>query len=314
MKADRRQHLWFVLTILICVPLISTGIVSAQASPIPILIGENQTGTLTDAVVSIPYSLVVTTPLSIRVQVLAISPGFAPTFRILDPSGVILIDAANPGTQTIAEGAPTLSSPGTYVIEIRSANQSSGQFLLSVQPGMPLAPPTPVLPGQPLNGSVDGQHTRQAYAFSGTTDDLLLTVRTDDPAAGVTLALRDADTNQMLSLNSADLIGMRYRFPAAPRNYLLEVMKADSDSRAKTFVVCLETESGSATCVTSASRPRLRRRQPSSLFQRRHWFFWQPLRLTRTAAARSHRRAERQSTCAVAPARRLARLDRCQRA
>jgi hypothetical protein len=50
----------------------------------------------------------------------------------------------------------------------------------------------------------------QVYAFSGTTNDvLLLTLRADGASAGMVIALRDADTNQMLSMNSADLIGIR---------------------------------------------------------------------------------------------------------
>src|SRR5664279_5640446 len=201
-----------VVATLIWVLLIGAVSISAQATPTPISIGQNQTGVVTDPTVPVQYSVGVAAPQSVNIQVLAISQGFAPTFQVLDPGGVVVLDTANPGTLTIVQGVPNLSSPGTYTIVVRSANNQPGQFLISVQPGAPLAPPQPLAPGQPVDGSVDSQTSRRAYSFSGSPNDvLLLTVRSVSTTSGPVVALRDADTGETLGLNSARLAGVGYR-------------------------------------------------------------------------------------------------------
>ena len=194
------------------------------------------------------FALTLGAPMSATLQVLAITPGFAPTFRILDPDGVIVLDAANPGTQTVAQAMSDFSSLGTYTIEVRSANAAAGQFLLSVQPGAPLTPPQPLPAAQPIVGVVNGTNTRQAYSFSGSSDHVLvLTVRsTSNPSAPV-VALRDADTSETLALDSAGLIGVDYHVPAIPRNYLVEITLSGGDAP-EPFTICLATESNSTNC------------------------------------------------------------------
>lgn len=232
--------------------LLLTGIAAAQ-EPISITVGENQVGTFADASTTIRYRISSATPLSILVQVLAISQGLAPTFQVLDPGGVVVVDAGNPGTQTTAQSAVNLASPGDYTIEVTSANGTTGQFLISIQPGQPLAPPEPLVAGQPVTSTVDAQTTRRAYGFSGLPDDVLvLTVRTDAPEAGFVTVLRDAESDETLSLNAAGLLGIRYRLPATERSYVLEVMHGGGDAP-DTFTVCLATESGSAVCPGEAT-------------------------------------------------------------
>lgn len=246
-KRKPRQGLVVLLTFL-CVVLTGVLSVSAQTPAIPITIGENKTGNVTGPGTSVGYALSVAAPQSVNIQVLAISSGFAPNFRVIDPGGIIILDASNPGTQTIAQGTPNLSSPGTYTIEIFSANSNGGQFLISVQPGAPLAPPQALTPGQPINGSVSSQTTRQAFSFTGQPNDVLvLIVRSTGAGAGSVVALRDATTNETLSLTTTGLIGVSYRLPNVPRSYLLEVTHSGG-SAPEPFTVCLATESGSATC------------------------------------------------------------------
>ena len=131
----------FTVAALVCLLLLGVTSVSAQGSPPPITIGENQIGAVSDAGSSVSYSLMVAAPQSVEIQVLAITPGFAPTFVVLDPAGSVVLDAANPGTQTIARGTPNLYSLGAYTIEVSSANNAGGQFLISIQAGAPLALP-----------------------------------------------------------------------------------------------------------------------------------------------------------------------------
>ncbi len=235
-----------LITALLCAVL--SGGVSAQESATPVAVGENQSGQVTDTSGVALFTLTVAAPMSVNLQVLAITPGFAPTFRILDPNGVVVLDAANPGTQTIAQAMPDFSSPGTYIIEVRSANDAPGQFLISVQTGAPLAPPQPLSAAQPIEGVVSAQNTRQAYSFSGSSDDVLvLTVRSTSNTTAPVVAVRDADTSETLALGSAGLIGVDYHFPAIPRHYLVEITLSGGDAP-EPFTICLVTESDAAIC------------------------------------------------------------------
>ncbi len=131
-----------VISMLVWLFLVGVVTVGAQATATLITLGENKTGNISDASNPALYSIEVGAPQSVTILVLAVTPDFAPTFRVLDPGGVVVLDTANPGTQNIAQGTSNLSSSGTYTIEVSSANNTSGQFLISAQPGAPLLPPT----------------------------------------------------------------------------------------------------------------------------------------------------------------------------
>lgn len=159
----RSRQFWFVLVTLLCL-LVGTVTVSAQASPTPITAGENLLGSITDPNGAVSYSLSVASPMSVEIQVLAITPGFAPTFVILDPGGTVILDAANPGTQAVAQGTPNLYSLGAYTIEVSSANGTAGQFLISVQAGEPLARPLTV--GENQIGAISDVGSSVQYELS----------------------------------------------------------------------------------------------------------------------------------------------------
>ena len=78
-----------LLILLSCVFLVGVLAVSAQATPTPITIGENKTGEVTDVNNAVAFAVAVGAPQSISVQVLAITPGFAPTFQVIDPGGIV---------------------------------------------------------------------------------------------------------------------------------------------------------------------------------------------------------------------------------
>ena len=83
---------------------------------------------------------------------------------------------------------------------------------------------------------------------------LLLAVRVTHAETGVVIALRDADGDDLLSLSSARLGGLNYRILSGDANYLLEVTHSGGNS-AEQFIVCLATESGSATCPGLITTP-----------------------------------------------------------
>lgn len=237
----------FVLVMLVFTLLAGVVSVGAQAAT-PLAIGENQTGQILDPAVPVRYAISSVTPISVQLQVLAISSGFAPTFRVIDPTGLVTATVPNNGTQTIVQGTANLASAGTYIIEVSSALNATGQFLISVQAGAPLAPPVPLPVGSPVNGTLNPQVTRQAYSFSGSeTDALLLTVRSAAPDAGPVVVLRDAESGETLALNSARLAGTVYRLGAGLANYLVEVTYGGGIPQ-ESYVICLAAEAIASAC------------------------------------------------------------------
>ncbi len=244
---NRGTRRWFILATCCFALVLGVVMVNAQA-PTPINIGENQTAQIVDAQLPVRFTLSAASPLSVQLQVLAISPGLAPTFRVLDPGGVVILTAANSGTQTIVQGTPNLASPGAYTIEVSSANGATGQFLISAQAGAPLAPPQPLASGQPLNATLNALNARQAFSFAGSNSDImLLLVRSSTPNGGPVVTLRDADTGDTLALNSARLAGVIYRIGTGSGNYLVEVTHSGT-TPSEGYVICLAPESAATGC------------------------------------------------------------------
>ena len=253
MNAASRRSPWLVVGVLICILLAGAVIVSAQSTPLSISIGENQADSLTDASSRVEFSIAVPVPQNVSVQILATSPGFAPAFRVLDPNNAVVFDVPNSDAQSIVQEGLTLSSFGTYILEVRSANNTAGQFTISVQPGAPLAPPIPLPLQQPVTATVDTQTTRQAFSFTAlSTDALLLDVTSTSPTSSPVIHLSNADTGNTLGLSNAELTSARFRMPIGSTHYLLEVTTNGSDA-SQTVTICLWPEHSPAPCAGGGS-------------------------------------------------------------
>ncbi len=239
-----------VLVSLTGVLLVGIVAVSAQATSTPISVGgENKTGDLSTATSgSLDFTLVVDAPRNVIVLLLGITPGFAPAFRLRDSSGTVLVDNANAGAVTSLQAQADLPGSGTYTLEVRSATQVAGQFVLSLQAGAASMSPLALTAGTPISGTVDDQTTQQDYAFSASpSEDLLLTLAGDGSAGDPIVTLRDADTHETLGVSSSRFSGVGYRIPASSANYLVEVAHSDG-ATAEGFVVCLATVNEVAAC------------------------------------------------------------------
>ena len=252
-----RPQKWLVLVRIVFVLLIlnvGLQIVSAQGAPIPIAVGENQTGQLTELQPTVTYAVGITQPQSINVAVFAITPGFAPTFRVLDPFGVVLDAPSTLGTATAVQASPVFGGPGVYTIEVASGNGAFGQFLITLQPGEPVLPPTPLTLGQPVTGTLSPQAGRQAYSFAAAqTDVLIISVDSDAPTGGPVVMLRDAVTGETLGVSSARLGGVRFRIPRGVENYLIEITDGDAQTPVP-YRVCVGSETGQPSCPLAAGQ------------------------------------------------------------
>lgn len=249
-----RLRLILVLALLIAILGIAPA--AAQTIPIPIGAGENRTGDLNSGAPVATYSLSSTGSETVIVQVLALTPGLAPTIRVIDPGGVTVLDVANATGANIVQSSLALSSPGVYLVEVRSASNISGQFVISVQAGAPLAPPTPLTPGVAISGVVNAQTVQQSYRFISSLDDvLLLYVRAENDSAPI-IALFDEGEPQPIALSSGTLLGVRYRIPPGDRSYQLRISYGGGQSAAL-YSVCVGFEDAAPQCPDSSTAPQI---------------------------------------------------------
>lgn len=248
------RHLsWLAVVFLVGVSLSGAPGVGAQGGePTPITIGENRIGEVTAEVASPSYAVTVESPQSLDIQVLAITQGFAPSFRVLDPAGEILEDVPNATSQAAVRVTSLEVEAGVYRIEVQSANGQLGQFVLGVQAGAPPLPPVPLVLGTPFEDEVSSETPRQRYAFIGTeTGVLLLTVRGGSTQSGPEVTLKDAESDELLASSGARVAGVRYRIPTGPASYLVEVSHSGAQT-AEAYTICLENEDGSGPVCPAA--------------------------------------------------------------
>ncbi len=244
MNVFRRRSFWLVLGTLICVLLVGAAIASAQSTPPPIPIGQNQSSILAQPTSTSQFALNVTTPQNLNVEVLATSLGFAPAFRVFDLNNAVIFDEANATAQNIIQDQVMLTSPGTYIVEVHSANNTAGQFTISIQPGDPLTPPTPLPLETLISATVDPQNPRKVYSFTAlTTDALFVEAASTIPTSGPVIRLVDANTGEGYGLADAALTLGRFRMPIGTKNYLLEVTHSGS-TFPETVNICLWPEHG----------------------------------------------------------------------
>jgi len=226
----------------------------AQAgSIVPVSIGDNKTGEITAAMPTVVYMLAVTDPQLASLQVIGLTPGFAPTLRVLTFGGVVQQTVQNLNNATLIQTTAGFTTAGQYLLEVTGANGSVGQFVLSVQGGPALPPPTALIVGLPVTTLVEPEAPFQFFSFLASPSDvLMLTVKAENvnnaiPSSGPLVTLRDATTNTVLVNGSARLLGSRFRLPPGTVRYMLEIAHGGS-AASEPFTVCLAPENGTITC------------------------------------------------------------------
>lgn len=241
----RMQSFWMcvVLASLLLIPA-----VSAQ-EPTPIIINTNTFGDFTQARQSIEFALTIAEPQVSLVQVLSITDGVVASFAVFNPDGVIIAAVPNNGTQPLVTANIALSLAGTYRIVVQSEADTTGQFLLTVQRIGALIPPQTLTINQQVSDEIDGQTTLRAYVFTSITEPQIIAVWAIQPDFAPIVTLRNADTNTLLAISSAQVTGVRYWLapPIVLTNYRLEISYSGSGVL-QPFTVCLASASNAALC------------------------------------------------------------------
>ncbi len=222
----------------VCLCLLASRVL-AQGGASPIQIGQNVTGTLTAEASTAQYVLGTNGGETAVVQVLAISPNFAPSFRVLNPAGVEVLNVANPDAKASIVGSVSLSDAGVYTILVQGENGGTGQFLLSLQPGAALPAPTPLNFDQPITAVVGSQTPMLVYRFSTNAQNAVtLSVTSQTPNSGLLIALYDESANKTIASSDASIVGVSYQLPAVDRSYRVEICAADGGGSTP-FSICV---------------------------------------------------------------------------
>lgn len=219
----------------------------------PVNIGENKTGEITAVAPTATYALTVSSPQLASLQVISLTPGFAPMLRILTFDGAVQQTVPNLNNATLIQTTAGFSTAGQYLLEVAGANGSIGQFVLSVQGGPELPPPVPLVVGLPISNAVQAEAPFQFFSFLASPSDVLvLSVKADNvnnatPISGPLVTLRDTATNTILASSSTRLIGSRLRIPPGTINFLVEIAHGGSPV-SEPFTICLAPENGTIVC------------------------------------------------------------------
>jgi uncharacterized protein YraI len=243
LKHRGRLPLGFAFLLLALV--LGIGIVTAQDAT-PIQIGQNLPGEVSDTVNAVRYLLPSLGNETVNIQVFALTSGFAPHLRVYDATGMMVLDIANPTAQSSIGGVATLTASGVYVLEVTGDANTRGQFVISVQPGAPAAPPIELVVAEPQTGSAGSQTPLTTYGFSATTEPLILTMMSDSPLGGPALTLTNETTATTTASTDGSLIGLAFMIPAGASRFRVDMQTGSTGDT--TYTICLSLASAPGSC------------------------------------------------------------------
>ena len=210
------------LTLLILI-LSLAGPVSLLHAQETITPNENKLGEVTAANLAPLYTFTAEAGESLNIEVLGLTPGFAPFFEVLDNAGAVIQRADNPTNAASVDASVVPAQSGPLSIRVRSANGTAGQFVLRVQT-VGAAAAIPLFIGQPINDFVDTVATVKRYSFNTlVADSLVLTISNSLPTGGPAIALKDAASGEILGSFSLNLAGGSFFIPPGSHSLILEV-------------------------------------------------------------------------------------------
>jgi Bacterial SH3 domain len=256
MRHSFHKRSFFYSLVILLIMFFSTSLVLGQTS---LNLGENTQGTLNATTPSQSYTLVILEPQTANFQVLALAQSFQPSLTVLDPSGIAIHTSTMGAVSSVLQASVPLSVPGAYTVIVSASTATTGQYVLSVQPGAPAAPPIPLTLGQPVAASVSTQDPLRSYSFSASATDVLwVNVVSGLTNSGPIVRLKEAETGRTFALSDTALTGVRYQIPVVPLGTVVDYLVEVSHSGAQvpeSYTVCLETQNGAIFCPLSGSGP-----------------------------------------------------------
>lgn len=236
------------IMILLSLILWSSAVVAQDATPVAI--GQNAPGEVTAETSTVRFSFTASGGETAVIQVLGFESGFAPRFRVLNPSDVEILAVANPNGLATVTGNANFADAGNYTIEVEGENGTTGQFLLSLTAGTPLPAPIQLTLGQAVEGSIQSETPVLVYEFSASpTDSLLLSVISKVPDGGPAITVRNQTADKTLATSDGELTAIAYQIRSGNGVYRVEVRQGDGTTSVP-FTICVEASSAAGGCGT----------------------------------------------------------------
>lgn len=247
------------LFVLLLLGLLLAGLpVRAQEGlPQPVAIPSNTTGEISLEAPNARYVIVGNSGESVQIQVLSLTPDFAPHFNVSNASGDVILEGTNPNAEPSISGELVISSTAAYLIDVSGEQGNGGQFVLVLQPGVPPPEPVDLLPGTPVTATVGGSTPLVIYRFAHTgLSEQRLTISGDVPGSGPTYRILDEASGEELASSNGLFTGGTHVLGATSGVYRIEV-RAAGDGVVTPFTICLgcETTSSPAATETPSEAP-----------------------------------------------------------
>ena len=175
------------------------------------------------------------------------------------PTITILRDGTVVASQPNAEKALTITltttlDAGSYVVQIGTLDNAAG-LVVTVLQSETAVTSTPLVPTNPVSGTVDNNVPLQLYSFSALdTLDAYLYINSSATTSGVSANLLDKTTGKVSAQIAPDMLGSRLHIPPGKDSYQVEIQQGAAGSSTP-FTVCLAPvstggcEAGSAQTV-----------------------------------------------------------------
>ncbi|HVU15240.1 MAG TPA: SH3 domain-containing protein [Phototrophicaceae bacterium] len=232
MRGSKRWLLILIAAALMAALVVS---VSAQATTGTLTLGQPLSSQITaGATISYPYNAA--NPAEITIQ--ALSDKAQPTLTLLSGGSVVAQQANASGSPTIS--LSTLVNSGSYVLEVGTANNTSGLVIVVLQSETAVTT-TPLTPDTPVTGSVSPTAPLALYSFTSGSTQSFLFVRSNQGDNTINMRLIDTTSGAVSGQISPDLIGARFRIKAGNTPYRVEIEQGAAD-QTDAFTVCLAVQ------------------------------------------------------------------------
>jgi hypothetical protein len=179
------------------------------------------------------YEYTLAEPRGVTLQ--AIGDAMQPTIAILR-DGEVIASQPNAAGQLIVSLNAILNA-GTYLVEVGTANSTTGSVILVVQSETPVSA-VALTPGIAVSGEVDLEVPVALYAFDALAEQSFLFVESSLPDRVANVRVVNTITGRVSGTISSDLAGGRFRIPAGTAAYQVEILHSGS-SDAEAVTLCL---------------------------------------------------------------------------
>ena len=217
----------------------------------PVALNETKIGQISAEAPQPFYNFTAQAGQSVRIEIIGTAEGLAPQFAILTSAGALVQAIGNPGLTLTVDSTVTFAQAGLYLIQVSSATNATGQFVLQLSEGAPPAPAIPLSQAQTTVGQVSPGE-RVTYSLSGSPQfalDLIVMATT----TGVEVTLRDG-AGTVIGMLGRGLTGGQFGLPVGQAAYRLELAHDGSNPGIVPYQLLL-TSSGGAPVQPTVPAP-----------------------------------------------------------